>query len=178
MIKTTLQTFNTFIWLQCIYWSSVSNEILSQQNTAPCFIFLSLLKSGFWADCKTHRQALLCSPARGWLRNRRPVIASKLHASGLCGWYIHNDQLAGMSSIIDDCWAYTAIFSSLGRLMSLFISYSTVSSHGNLLELHIFETRSFCQIWLKLANSFKSYEGEDENWQAGSASVEFISLQN
>lgn len=134
-------------------------------------IHSSLLKPSFSSDFKTHRQALLGSVACGWVRNRRPVIASALHTSGLCGWYIHNDRLAGMSNVIDNCWAYTSIFSSLGRLMSVFISYSTVSSHGNLWELRIFQTRSFCQIWSKLANQFRSYEGGDGNWQAGSASV-------
>lgn len=163
--------FNKFVWLQCTCWSLVSNGIVSSQTTAHFCIYFSLLKPSFCTDSQVHRQPFLCSLACGWVRNRRPVIASELHASGLCGWYIHNDRLAGMSSIIDNWWAYTAIFASLGRLMSVFISYSTVSSHGNLLELHIYETRSFCQIWSKLANSFKSYEGGDENWQAGSASV-------
>lgn len=163
--------FNKLIWLQCVCWSLVSNEIMSNQSTAPFFIHFSLLKPSFSTDSKIYRQPLLCSLACGWVRNRRPVIASELRASGLCGWYIHNDLLAGTSSIIDNYWAYTAIFSSLGRLMSVFISYSVVSSYGNLLELHIFETRSFCQIWSKLANSFKSYEGGDENWQDGSTSV-------
>lgn len=163
--------FNKFIWLQCICWNLVSNEIMYNQTTPPFFIHFSLLKPNFSTDSKICCQPLLCALAFGWVRNRRPVIASELHTRGLCGWYIYSDRLVGMSSIIDNCWAYTAIFSSLGRLMSVFISYSTVSSHGNLLEFHIFETRSFYQIWSKLANSFKSCEGGDENWQAGSASV-------
>lgn len=157
------------IWLQLINVRLVPNSILSTRAADPFFVSFSLLKPSFCTDSWMYLQTIPLFPC-WWEAEDLWLLLS-----GLCGWYIQNDQLAGMSSITDNCWVYTAIFSSLRRLTSVFFSYSSVSSRGNL-ELGIFETRSFCQIWSKLANSFKSYEGGDENWQAGSTSVWFVSL--
>lgn len=75
---------------------------MCNQTTGPFFTHFSLLKPSFSTNSKLHAQALLCSLACGWMRNRRPVISSELHASRLCSWYIDNDHwLAGISSIID-----------------------------------------------------------------------------